>query len=121
MKEAGKEIKQYTELNGRYDSNLIDTLNALYNYQITKEDLSDHMDSKEISLAPFKQGSFAYKIPYIILGAIEKYEEILNEKALIKIEAIKANAYNSDERLPPGQIPEYAKKLKTLNTIPPHL
>ena len=49
MKEISKEIKQYTELNGRYDSNIIDALNGLYNYQITKSKLKSHMDSNELS------------------------------------------------------------------------
>lgn len=39
MKEVGKEIKSYTELNGRTESNLIDTLNAVYNYDMPKEKL----------------------------------------------------------------------------------
>jgi len=36
MKDIGKEIKSYTELNGRTESNLIDTLNAMYNYDMPK-------------------------------------------------------------------------------------
>ena len=46
MQEVGKEIKGYTELNGRTDSNLIDALNAMYNYDMTKEKLKAHMRSK---------------------------------------------------------------------------
>ena len=36
MQEVGKEIKSYTELNGRFDSNVIDALNGVYNYNVTK-------------------------------------------------------------------------------------
>ena len=56
MKEVGKEVKSYTELNGRTESNLIDTLNALYNYDLPKAKLIEHMESKELSLLPYKQG-----------------------------------------------------------------
>lgn len=58
MREVGKEIKAYTELNGRYDSNLMDTLNALYNYQVNKKKLKEHMDSRELTFPPFKDGTF---------------------------------------------------------------
>lgn len=47
MREVGKEIKSYTELNGRTESNLIDTLNALYNYDMPKQKLLSHMESKD--------------------------------------------------------------------------
>ena len=56
VKEVSREIKAYTELNGRFDSNLIDTLNGFYNYQVTKERLKTHMDSNELSFPTFKQG-----------------------------------------------------------------
>jgi hypothetical protein len=52
MQEVGKEIKAYTELNQRTDSNMIDTLNAMYNYSMTKDKLVAHMKSKELNLAP---------------------------------------------------------------------
>lgn len=39
IKDVGKEIKSYTELNGRTDSNMIDSLNALYNYDMPKQKL----------------------------------------------------------------------------------
>ena len=55
MKEVGKEIKSYTELNGRTESNLIDSLNALYNYDMTKQKLVRHMESKDLlTLVPYK-------------------------------------------------------------------
>jgi hypothetical protein len=57
MREVGKEIKSYTELNGRYDSNLIDTLTALYNYKLTKRNIVDHLQSKELVFLPTKQGN----------------------------------------------------------------
>ena len=56
MQEVGKEIKGYTELNGRTDSNMIDALNAMYNYGMTKEKLNAHMTSKELTLTPQTQG-----------------------------------------------------------------
>jgi hypothetical protein len=43
MMEVGKEIKGYTELTGRTDSNMIDALNAMYNYGMTKEKMKTHM------------------------------------------------------------------------------
>ena len=52
IQEVGKEIKAYTELNQRTDSNMIDTLNAMYNYSMTKDKLVAHMKSKELNLAP---------------------------------------------------------------------
>jgi hypothetical protein len=58
----GKEIKSYTELNGRYDSNLIDSLTALYNYRLTKNNLIDHMQSKELVFLPHKQGKYQFLI-----------------------------------------------------------
>ena len=42
MQEVGKEIKGYTELTGRTDSNIIDALNAMYSYGMTKEKLKTH-------------------------------------------------------------------------------
>lgn len=47
MKDIGKEIKSYTELNGRTESNLIDTLNALYNYDVSKHSMFDYLDRKD--------------------------------------------------------------------------
>lgn len=76
MKEVGKEIKSYTELNGRTDSNLIDALNAMYNYDMTKAKLQHHMDSKELTLNPYKQ------------GYLSDYQNAMNHKVSTKIEAI---------------------------------
>ena len=61
MQEVGKEIKGYTELNGRTDSNLIDALNAMYNYGMTKDKLSAHMTSRELTFTP-KTSSKIYSI-----------------------------------------------------------
>ena len=78
MKEIGKEIKSYTELNGRTESNLIDTLNALYNYDMSKAKLLEHMQAKDLlSLNSYKQGS-----------SMNDYEFIMNEKVQSKIDAI---------------------------------
>ena len=55
MREIGKEIKCLTELSGRTESNLIDTLNVLYDYDMPKEKLVKHMQSNE-GLTSFKQG-----------------------------------------------------------------
>ena len=62
MQEVGKEIKGYTELNGRTDSNMIDALNAMYNYGMTKEKLNAHMTSKELTLTPQTQGGQSIKV-----------------------------------------------------------
>jgi hypothetical protein len=50
MQDVGRDIKAYTELNGRTDSNMIDALNAMYERDMTKEKLMEHMNSKELSL-----------------------------------------------------------------------
>ena len=36
MQDVGKDIKAYTELNGRTDSNMIDALNAMFERDMTK-------------------------------------------------------------------------------------
>ena len=46
IQEMGKEIKSFTELNGRSDSNLFDGLNALYQYEVKQKNLVDHFDAK---------------------------------------------------------------------------
>ena len=56
MQEVGQEIKGYTELNGRTDSNMIDALNAMYNYGMTKDKLLDHMTTKELTMTPESSG-----------------------------------------------------------------
>ena len=56
MQEVGREIKGYTELNGRTDSNMIDSLNAIYNYEMTKEKMVAHMQSKELTLTSQSAG-----------------------------------------------------------------
>ena len=50
MQDVGKDIKAYTELNGRTDSNMVDALNAMYERDMTKDKLKEHMNSKELSL-----------------------------------------------------------------------
>ena len=50
VQDVGKDIKAYTELNGRTDSNMIDALNAMYERGMTKAKLIEHMNSKELSL-----------------------------------------------------------------------
>jgi len=52
-KEIGKEIKDHTELNGRTDSNLIDTLNASYNLGFNQEVLTNHAQKNELYFTPF--------------------------------------------------------------------
>ncbi len=39
MQDVGKDIKAYTELNGRTDSNMIDALNAMFERDMTKAKL----------------------------------------------------------------------------------
>ena len=76
MQEIGKEIKAYTEMNGRTDSNMIDALQAMYNYDMTKDKLTKHMQSKELTLA--SQSA----------GFISEYESGLNAKVSSKNDAI---------------------------------
>ena len=52
IQEVGLEIKSYTEHSGRTDSNMIDALNAMYNYGFTKENLVVHAESGELTLTP---------------------------------------------------------------------
>ena len=63
MQEIGKEIKAYTEMNGRTDSNMMDKL-------------TKHMQSKELTLA--SQSA----------GFISEYESALNAKVSSKNDAI---------------------------------
>ena len=53
MQEVGKEIKSYTEMNGRTDSNLIDALQTMTNYEMTKDKLVKHMHSKDLNPKSF--------------------------------------------------------------------
>jgi hypothetical protein len=114
MQEIGKEIKAYTEMNGRTDSNMIDALQAMYNYDMTKDKLGKHMQSKELTLA--SQSA----------GFISEYESALNAKVSSKNDAIQ-QIFSSTmaETLPKAngslQIPEQIKKLKTFSSIPAHL
>jgi hypothetical protein len=54
MKEVCKEIKSYSELNGRSETNLVDALNGAYNYGMTKSVINKHIHDKELTLFPFK-------------------------------------------------------------------
>ncbi len=76
MQEVGKEIKAYTEMNGRTDSNMIDALQAMHNYDMTKDKLMRHMQSKELTLASQTA------------GFISEYETSLNAKVFTKNDAI---------------------------------
>jgi len=109
MKEIGGEIKSYTELNGRKESNMIDSLNALYNYDLTKKKLKDHMlDKEKLSLIHYKNEA-----------NMKDYEMIINDKLQSKVNAIEDTF---SEKLKEDQpLPDYTKKIKTMNSIPPHL
>lgn len=76
IKDVSKEISSYTQLNGRFDTNLIDGLNGAYNYGMTKRKMSAHIDSKELNLIPFKSGS------------IGKYSSSLSHRAKSKIDSL---------------------------------
>jgi hypothetical protein len=101
-------------MNGRTDSNMIDALQAMYNYDMTKDKLGKHMQSKELTLA--SQSA----------GFISEYESALNAKVSSKNDAIQ-QIFSSTmvETLPKAngslQIPEQIKKLKTFSSIPAHL
>lgn len=85
MQEVGKEIKGYTELNGRTDSNMIDALNAMYNYGVTKDHMLTHIESRELTLASQSAG-----------GLVDEYETNLNYKLSAKIEALQQTFSNAD-------------------------
>ena len=76
MQEVGKEIKGYTELSGRTDSNMIDALNAMCNYDMSKEKLVHHIKSNELTLIPQTQ------------GYMNEYENALNTKIDYKLDAL---------------------------------
>lgn len=71
MQEVAREIKSYTELNGRFDSNMLDALNGMYNYGMTKQKLKSHMESNELTLHPFKSG----KIISVLSNRFSAYRE----------------------------------------------
>lgn len=77
MQEVGREIKGYTELGGRTDSNMIDALNAMHGYGMTKERLQAHADSGELTLTPQSAG-----------GLMGEYESMLNRKTEFKVDAL---------------------------------
>ena len=53
--EIGKEVKANTEGQGRSDANLCDMMNTAYDYSMSQQELVDHMQSKELTLAPMQQ------------------------------------------------------------------
>ncbi len=120
MQEVGKEIKRYTELSGRTDSNLIDALNAMYEYDMPKERLIQHMRSKELTLASHTAGNQLF---VNLIGFLSEYEGVLNHKVSTKVDALQQTFSNTDAVNMPGQqnISEAIKKLKTFNSIPAHL
>ena len=63
-------------MNGRTDSNMIDALQAMNNYDMTKDKLVKHMQSKELTLA--SQSA----------GFLSEYESALNAKVSSKNDAI---------------------------------
>jgi hypothetical protein len=88
MQEVGKEIKGYTELNGRTDSNMIDALNAMYGYDMTKEKLQEHILSKELTLNPHTAGMKKVPSSLQIIGHLTEYEAALNRRVANKIDAL---------------------------------
>lgn len=87
MQEVGREIKGYTELNGRTDSNMIDALNAMFNYDMIKAKLQEHIHSKELTLTPQSQGH------------LSEYEAVLNRRVTNKIDALQQTFSNTDSHL----------------------
>ncbi|TNV77590.1 hypothetical protein FGO68_gene10207 [Halteria grandinella] len=119
IQEVGKEIKGYTELNGRTDSNMIDALNAMFNYDMNKQKMQEHIKSKELTYSPQTQGH------------LREYEAVLERRVTNKIDALQQTFSNTDvafldNSLVPGStgahpIPDQIKKLKTFSSIPAHL
>jgi len=66
MQEVGKEIKGYTELTGRTDSNMIDALNAMYSYGMTKEKLKTHAQQRELTLTPAIHGKIPNRLMEVV-------------------------------------------------------
>ena len=94
MQEVGKEIKDYTELNGRTDSNMIDALNAMYNYDMTKAKLIHHMESKELTFNPASQ------------GYVNEYESVLNIKLSSKVDAMQQTFSSTEGSSAFGEVRE---------------
>jgi len=61
VKEIAKDAKFYTDLNGRTDTNLIDSLNAMNNYYVNKSSLRNHMENSELSLSFQRNPTFLIK------------------------------------------------------------
>ena len=52
--EIGREIKSNAEVGGRSQPNLVDGLNAAYEYGYTKKAQMDYMKSTKLSFVPYK-------------------------------------------------------------------
>lgn len=50
--EIGKEIKATSEIQGRTESTLIDSLNVAYDYGMQQRDIESHIEQNELTLAP---------------------------------------------------------------------
>lgn len=50
--EIGKEIKSTSEIQGRTESTLIDSLNVAYDYGMQQRDIESHIEQNELTLAP---------------------------------------------------------------------
>jgi hypothetical protein len=54
--EIGREMKMNSEVGGRSEVNMIDALNASYEYGYTKELQMDHIKNNKLSFLPYKHG-----------------------------------------------------------------
>mmetsp|Transcript_36402 Transcript_36402/g.27003 ORF Transcript_36402/g.27003 Transcript_36402/m.27003 type:complete len:137 (+) Transcript_36402:102-512(+) len=99
LREVSSEVNAYSELNGRYESNLIDVLNAASNYSLGKKDIQGHIECKELTLNPLKSANVA------------QFQANLQDRGLKKISNMKAMGEEEGT-------PEYVKRLRTLPSIP---
>ena len=59
--EIGREIKLNAEVGGRSEANLIDALNASYDYGYTKESHLDHIKNNKLSFVPYKHSELEFR------------------------------------------------------------
>ena len=60
--EIGREIKSNAEIGGRAQPNLVDALNASYEYGYTKKAQMEYMKKTNLSFMPYKQDDLEAKL-----------------------------------------------------------
>ena len=101
-------------MQGRTEGNLIDALNTAYDYDMTQSDLKEYMDKEktsdknQLSLIPSQ-------------NHLKVQTQVMQSRADARMENIfgaKRDSKDPEEKVRPGEIPEYLKKFKTKDSIP---